>query len=317
MLLLSRTASSLYWLGRYIERADFVARLVEATVRLDVLSPRPAGEAAWLSALRVTETDDAFEKLGEPMTQQRVAQFMTLDSGNQGSIQRCLDMARNNARAVRTALTREAWTAVNRAWLIFDKQAPSSLGPEGAIATLNLVEMVQTEARGFEGAIHKMLRNQTTQFIRLGQAVERADNTARLLDVKYHLLLPEGERVGGVVDRDQWTTILQTVSAVTAYRWLYSEGLKPSNVIDLLIARNELPRSLAASVEETVEILSLLAKRTGLHGEADRMARMRHSRLSKTRTGEVIVNGLHQYLQAFLNENDLLHAAIGRQFKFS
>jgi uncharacterized alpha-E superfamily protein len=311
--MLSRTASSLYWLGRYIERADFIARLVEATVRLDVLSPRPAGEAAWQSALRVTETDDAFDAAGGNLTQQRVAQFLTLDSSHPGSIVRCLDMARNNARAVRTALTREAWTAINRAWLIFDRRASAG----GTVATLNLVEMVQTEARGFEGAIHKMLRNQTTQFIRLGQAVERADNTARLLDVKYHLLLPEGEQIGGVVDRDQWTTILQTVSAVTAYRWLYSEGLRPANVIDLLIARQELPRSLAASVEETVDILSLLAKRTGLHGEADRMARMRHSRLAKTRTGEVIVNGLHQYLQAFLTENDLLHAAIGRQFKFT
>ncbi len=312
MLMLSRTASSLYWLGRYIERADFVARLVEATVRLDVLSPRPAGEAAWVSALRVTETDTAFDQTPGEVSQKNVAHFLTIDSSHQGSIVRCLDMARNNARAVRTALTREAWTAVNRAWLVFDKRA--SVG--GAVATLNLVEAVQTEARGFEGAIHKMLRNETTQFIRLGQAVERADNTARLLDVKYHLLLPEGERVGGVVDRDQWTTILQTVSAVTAYRWLYSEGLKPANVIDLLIARHELPRSLAASVEETVDILARLAKRTGLHGEADRMARMRHMRMAKTRTGEVIVSGLHQYLQAFLSENDLLHEAIGRQFKF-
>ncbi|MFC3580635.1 alpha-E domain-containing protein [Sphingomonas hylomeconis] len=310
--MLSRTASSLYWLGRYIERADFVARLVEATVRLDVLSPRPAGEAAWVSALRVTETDTAFDQTPGEVSQKNVAHFLTIDSSHQGSIVRCLDMARNNARAVRTALTREAWTAVNRAWLVFDKRA--SVG--GAVATLNLVEAVQTEARGFEGAIHKMLRNETTQFIRLGQAVERADNTARLLDVKYHLLLPEGERVGGVVDRDQWTTILQTVSAVTAYRWLYSEGLKPANVIDLLIARHELPRSLAASVEETVDILARLAKRTGLHGEADRMARMRHMRMAKTRTGEVIVSGLHQYLQAFLSENDLLHEAIGRQFKF-
>jgi uncharacterized alpha-E superfamily protein len=184
------------------------------------------------------------------------------------------------------------------------------------MATLSLVEAVKTEARGFEGAIHRMLRNQTTWFIRLGQAVERADNTARLLDVKYHLLLPAGEQVGGVVDRDQWTTILQTVSAVTAYRWLYSEGLRPANVIDLLIARSELPRSLAASVEETVEILNLLAKRTGLHGEADRMARMRQARMAKTRSGEVIASGLHQYLKAFNAENDLLHLAIGRQFKF-
>jgi uncharacterized alpha-E superfamily protein len=311
--MLSRTASSLYWLGRYIERADFIARLVEATVRLDVLSPRPAGEAAWASALAVTETDTAFAATGETMTQQHVARFLTLDSTHPGSIVRCLDMARNNARAVRTALTREAWTAINRAWLIFQSRS----SPGGATATLGLVDAVKTEARGFEGAIHRMLRNQTTWFIRLGQAVERADNTARLLDVKYHLLLPEGEQVGGVVDRDQWTTILQTVSAVTAYRWLYSEGLRPANVIDLLISRAELPRSLAASAEETLEILNLLAKRTGLHGEADRMARMRQQRLAKTRSGEVIASGLHQYLQAFNAENDLLHEAIGRQFKFS
>jgi len=310
--MLSRTASSLYWLGRYIERADFIARLVEATVRLDVLSPRPAGEAAWASALAVTETDEAFAASKETLTQGHVARFLTLDGSHPGSIVRCLDMARNNARAVRTALTREAWTAINRAWLIFHSRS----SPGGATATLGLVDAVKTEARGFEGAIHRMLRNQTTWFIRLGQAVERADNTARLLDVKYHLLLPEGEQVGGVVDRDQWTTILQTVSAVTAYRWLYSEGLRPANVIDLLIARAEMPRSLAASVEEAVDILNLLAKRTGLHGEADRMARLRQTRLAKTRSGEVIASGLHQYLQAFIAENDLLHMAIGRQFKF-
>lgn len=312
-MMLSRAAASLYWLGRYVERADFIARLVEATVRLDVLSPRPAGEAAWASALAVTETDGAFAKYGQTMTQQHVARFLTLDTRHRGSIVRCLDMARNNARAVRTALSREAWTAINRAWLVFDNRS----SPGGAAATLNLVEAVTTEARGFEGAVHRMLRNQTTLFIRLGQTVERADNTARLLDVKYHLLLPEGEVIGGVVDRDQWTTILQTVSAVTAYRWLYSEGLKPANVIDLLIGRPELPRSLAGSVEEVVDILALLAKRTGLHGEADRMARMRQARMVKTRSSEVITNGLHQYLKAFLAENDLLHAAIGRQFRFA
>ena len=316
--MLSRTASSLYWLGRYVERTDFIARLVEATVRLDVLSPRPAGDAAWASALAVTETDTAFAETGKSVTQAHVARFLTLDSSHPGSIVRSLDMARNNARAVRTALTKEAWTGINRAWLIFDNRANAGKGGQGgAMATLNLVEAVKAETRGFEGAIHRMLRNQTTWFIRLGQAIERADNTARLLDVKYHILLPEGEPVGGVVDRDQWTTILQTVSAVTAYRWLYSEGLKPANVIDLLIARPELPRSLAASVEEAVDILNLLAKRTGLHGEADRMARTRHMRLAKTHSGAVIAQGLHQYLQGFIAENDQLHAAVGRQFKFT
>ena len=310
--MLSRTAWSLYWLGRYVERADFVARLVEATVRLDALSARPAGEVAWASALAVTDSEEAFAATGDRASQQYVARFLTLDAGNPGSIVASLNRARDNGRAVRTALTREAWTSLNRAWLLFSNRA----SPGGATATLNLVEAVKAETRGFEGAIHRMMRNQASWFIRLGQAVERADNTARLIDVKYHILLPEGETVGGTIDRDQWTTILQTVSAVTAYRWLYSEGLRPIDVIDLLLCRIELPRSLAASAEETVELLSALGKRTGLQGEADRMARMRHARMQKTRASEIIRSGLHEYLSAFVVENSLLDAAIARQFRF-
>jgi len=310
--MLSRTASCLYWLGRYVERADFVARLVEATVRLDALSARPAGEAAWASALAVTGSEAAFAAGGAAVTQSHVARFLTLDTSHPGSILRCLDMARTNARAVRTALTRDAWTSINRAWLIFDNRA----SPGGTAATLNLLEAVQAETRGFEGAVHRMLRNHASGFIRLGQSIERADNTARLVDVKYHLLLPEGECVGGVVDRDQWTTILQTVAAVTAYRWLYSDGLTPANVIDLLLCRPELPRSLAGAGEETVDILSHLSRRTGLQGEADRLARHRQQRLARTKSRDIIAAGLHQFLQAFNAENDALSAAIARQYRF-
>jgi len=312
MMMLSRTAAALYWLGRYVERADFIARLVEATIRLDALSARPAGEAAWQSALAVSYTDEAFAATGHPAVQAHVARFLTLDASHPGSIIRCLEMARNNARAVRTALTREAWTAINRAWWLFANRASTG----GFTETLNLVEQIKGETRGFEGAIHRMMRNEATLLIQLGAAIERADNTARLVDVKYHLLLPAGESVGGAVDRDQWTTILQTVSAVTAYRWLYSDGLTVGNVIDLLVTRAELPRSLAASAETTVDVLGLLAERTGSHGEADRMARMRAARLGRTRSGEVIAGGLHQYLQAFIRENSQLHEAIGRQFRF-
>lgn len=312
MLMLSRAAASLYWLGRYIERADFIARLLEATIRLDALSTTPAGEQAWESALLVTYNSAAFAETGEPVTAENVARFLTLDSGHPGSIVRCLDAARGNARAVRTSLTREAWAAINRAWLIFNGRA----APGGSMATLSLVEAIKAETRGFEGAIHRMMKNEATWFIRLGAAIERADNTARLIDVKYHLLLPAGEPVGGVIDRDQWTTILQTVSAVTAFRWFYREGLKPELVIDLLIRRGELPRSLAACAEETVEVLTQLGRHTGLQGEADRMARARLARMQRTNTREVILSGLHEYLDAFIRENADLDAAIARQFRF-
>lgn len=312
MMMLSRTASSLYWLGRYIERADFTARLVEATVRLDALSAQPAGEAAWLSALRVTYSEDAFAASNAGISADPVARFLMIDQANPGSIAACLDVARNNARAVRTALTRDSWTAINRAWLLFNGRGR----PASRMEPLQLVEAVKAETHGFEGAIHRMMRNPANWFIRLGAAIERADNTARLLDVKYHLLLPHGEKVGGAVDRDQWTTILQTVSAVTAYRWIFNEGLKPSLVIDLLTTRFELPRSLAGCAEEVVEVLTLLGKRTGLQGEADRMARTRLAAMQRTRSHDVIVAGLHQHLAAFIRENAMLHAAIAKQFKF-
>lgn len=310
--MLSRTASCLYWLGRYVERAEFTARLVEATLRLDALSTRPAGDAAWLSAMKVLDADQAFAATGEALTPQNVTRFLTVSTSHPGSVLFCLNAARDNAKAIRTALSREAWSAINKAWLLFHGKK----NPGGSEAVLSLVAQAEAETRGFEGAINRMLRNPSSRFIRLGAAIERADNTARLLDVKYHILLPEGEVVGGTVDRDQWTTILQTVSAVNAYRWLYREGLKAGLVIELLILRRELPRSLAACAEEVVQHLAGIGTDTGSQGEADRLARARHAALGKARAEQVIASGLHEYLEEFLEANAALDGAIAKQFRF-
>jgi uncharacterized alpha-E superfamily protein len=310
--MLARTASSLYWLGRYIERAEFTARLVEATMRLDALSTRPAGQAAWISAMTVIEANDAFAQTGRALTPQNVTQFLTVSTRHPGSVVQCLNMARDNAKAVRTALSREAWSAINRAWLLFHGKDHAGNSQQ----VLDLVAQAEAETRGFEGATNRMLRNPASLFIRLGSAVERADNTARLLDVKYHILLPEGESVGGTVDRDQWTTILQTVSAVNAYRWLYREGLKPWLVTELLILRRELPRSLAACAEEIVRHLDALGKLTGQYGEPDGIARTLDAHFNTVSRKQIIDEGLHEYLEAFLEKNVDLDRAIARQFKF-
>ncbi len=311
--MLSRTASCLYWLGRYIERAEFTARLVEATVRLDALSTRPAGDAAWLSSMTVLDADKAFEATGEPLTPQNVTRFLTVSTAHPGSVVRCLNAARDNAKAVRTSLSREAWSAINRAWLLFHGKR----SPGDSEAVLDLVAQAEAETRGFEGATSRMLRNPSSLFIRLGAAIERADNTARLLDVKYHILLPEGESVGGAVDRDQWTTILQTVSAVNAYRWLYREGLKPWLVAEMLVLRRELPRSLAACTEEMVQHLNALGKITGHQGVADRLARQRLLDFNDAKIGTIIEGGLHEYLETFIENSFALHEAIATQFKFA
>ena len=310
--MLSRTASCLYWLGRYVERAEFTARLVEATVRLDALSTRPAGDAAWVSAMTVIDADKAFEETEATLTPQNVTRFLTVSTAHRGSVVSCLNAARDNAKAVRTSLSREAWSAINRAWLLFHGKH----SPGDSQAVLDLVAQAEAETRGFEGATHRMLRNPASLFMRLGAAVERADNTARLLDVKYLILLPEGESVGGTVDRDQWTTILQTVSAVNAYRWLYREGLKPWLVAEMLILRRELPRSLAACMEEVVHHLDELAKLTGQYGEPDGIARTLNAHFSSVKRTQIIDLGLHEYLESFLDRNAELDQAIKRQFKF-
>jgi len=311
--MLSRTAARLYWIGRYVERAEFTARLLEATLRLDALSARPAGKVAWESALLVTACDEGFAATGQKMTPQAVASYLTLFQGNPNSICSCLDTARSNAKAVRTALTGDAWEAINRAWLGLRGRATTG----GNETTLALTAMIRAETRGFEGALNRMLRNESYHFIGLGAAVERADNTARLLDVKYHLLLPEGEEVGGVIDRDQWTTILHTVSANTAYRWLYHDALKPWLVADLLILRTEMPRSLAGATDEIAQHLAFIGRRIGRQGEADRMARRRQTTLARTSIESVFDEGLHEYLEAFVVENDQLDRVIAQQFRFS
>lgn len=310
--MLSRTAASLYWLGRYVERAEFTARLIEATIRLDRLSARPAGEGAWESALAVVSAEDGFWFTGEPVTPAAVARYLALSQDNPSSIRSCLDAARSSAKSVRTALTREAWEAINRAWL-----GLRNCRPDGdQTVAMSLVDLLKAEARGFEGALHRMLRNEASFFVRLGAAIERADNTARLIDVKYHLLLPEGEKVGGPIDRDQWTTILHTVSAVTAYRWLYREGLRPGHVVDLLVLRHEMPRSIAASTDEVVQMLNAIGRRLGRQGEADRMARVRQLMLSRSTVNGIIGSGLHEFLRGFIADNARLDHAISQQFRF-
>ncbi len=307
--MLSRTASSLYWIGRYMERAEFTTRLVEATLRLAALGGHAHVEQAWLSALSVVRApplDTGKEGFG-------ARRYLTLSEENGSSIRSCIRTARDNARTARTALTREVWEAINRSWLMIQ----SRTSPGGVQATLNLVEELKAETRGFEGALARMLRSEGYWFMRLGSMVERSDATARLLDVKYYLLLPEGQEVGGKLDRDQWITILDIVSAKTAYRHLYREGLKPWLVADMLIFRRELPRSLAWTAEQTVDLLGEFGGRSGRQGPADRLARQRLARLDELDVGTVFRGGLHEWLHAYIRENNALGEALASQFRFA
>ncbi len=311
--MLSRTASHLYWIGRYTERADFTTSLIEATIRLSSLSSGAASLNAWASALAVLNADQTFGRTNRSLGPDTVAHYLTFAPENISSIRSCLATARDNARAARNRITSEVWGSLNRAWLAVGEGEPADT--QGGL--LALLDRLRAEARGVEGALMRMLRSDSFWFIRLGQVIERGDNTARLLDVKYHILLPEGERVGGQLDRDQWTTILQTVSAKLAYRSIYSQGLKPWLIAELLVLHRELPRSIAASAGETVDLLAAIGADSGRQGEADRLARARLAMLDGARMDAVFQAGLHDYLRGYIRDNAAIHGAISHQFRFA
>ena len=313
--MLSRNASNLYWTGRHLERADFLARLLDATLRLAAL---PAADAnpddAWASALESAGVANAFSETGRKTTQRNVALYLAIDPGNPSSIRSCLEQARSNARSVRTALTTEAWEAINSAWLDVANADGMGAGRERLTAFL---DRVKSAVLAFDGALHRtMLRNESYWFLLLGAAIERGDNTARLLDVKYHLLLPETEVVGGSLDYFQWTTILRTVSAATAYRWVYRDSLKPWLIADLLVLNREMPRSLASCYGSIVRTLDLLAERTGRRGPAHRLANAMLTRLTTGDINTIFASGLHEFVQSFLADNNRLGSAVAEQYSF-
>ena len=309
--MLARMAANLYWIGRYMERAQFTTRLIEATIRLDSLSPHTESSSTWASALAVVGTAPVSES-GAAVTSTRARAFLSLDADNPNSVKCCVNRARDSARAARNQLTREVWEAINRTWATLG----SRTSPGGIQGTLNLVEEIKAETRGFEGALEHMLRTKANWFMRLGTMIERADNTARLLDVKYYLLLPQGQEVGGALDRDQWMTLLHVVSGQGAYRLIYKQALQSWLVADLLIYRRELPRSLASCAARTVALLGRIGAVSGRQGEADRLARRRFDRFEQENVDLLIRRGLHESLQKFVAENAELDAAIARQFKF-
>ncbi|QMW24482.1 alpha-E domain-containing protein [Sandaracinobacteroides saxicola] len=314
--MLSRNAANLYWLGRHIERADYLCRLTEATMRLSSLPSSMGGAGnAWESALRAAAMVYAFEETGRTVGEETVGHFLTLDPDNNASIRTCLERARGNARSVRTALTTETWEAINGAWLDVQR---FGVGFPSRNTLTRVLDAVKAALQSFEGAAYRtQLREKTYWFMQLGTMIERADNTARLLDVKYHLLLPRTEPIGGSLDYFQWTTLLRTVSALTAYRWVYRDAVKPWLVADLLILNRSMPRSLAACYEEAVRLLDALAAGNGgRRGPAHRAALAGLRRLSNTHIDAIFQGGLHEFLASFIDDNNAFGAAIAEQYLF-
>jgi len=314
--MLGRTASSLYWMSRYVERAENMARLLEVGYRISLMPGTLEGHREdWRSTLLGAACSDGYDEKFDDLTAENVIYYLLFDLDNPSSIKSCLMTARNNGRAVRTALSRDVWETINTTWNEFSRITPES------ISTTRLpefLEWIRQRSMAFRGALlGTMLRTDNYYFSQLGNFVERADSTARILDVKYYILLPRASDVGSDLDIQQWGTILRSVSAHRSYRWFYRDSrYRPLLVSEFLILREEMPRSLHFSYQWINMALNGLGEYYGKRYACHELAEQRLQQLRSAKMDEIFRAGLHEYLQDFINSNTQLSASIAQTYNF-
>ena len=314
--MLGRTAASLYWMSRYMERAENMARLLEVGYRISLMPGAVEGHRdEWRSTLQSCACDWGYSQKHDEIATARVIDFLIFDEDNPSSIRSCIKTARNNGRAVRTALTRDVWESINATWNELAQVKPSSMTADRLPVFL---EWVKQRVMSFRGALlGTMLRNDTYHFSQLGNFIERADNTARILDVKYFILLPKATDVGSDIDMQQWAQILRSVSGHRSYRWFYRDShYRPWLISEFLILREEMPRSLLFSYGWINRSLQGLADHYGATYDCHRQAADTHQRLRTARMEEIFQSGLHEFLQDFMAGNARLSHAIGKTYNF-
>lgn len=312
--MLSRDADSLYWLSRYVERAENTARILDVAYRLSTMpvSYGPTETNEWESALLTASAYEPFKAAYGEVTPENVIEFLVHSDANPVSIRKCFENARQNARAVRGSLTSEMWESINGAWLDMRRFKAKDFQRD---QLPNFLNWVKEASLRFDGsAMRTMLRSDAYWFTRLGVYIERADNTARVLDVKYHVLLPREAEIGGGIDYYQWAAILRSVSALVSYQWVYRQNLKPWLVADFLMLKEEMPRSLAACYGELTRRLDEISHLYGRAGPAQRQARQIHAKLANGRIEDIFQSGLHEFLRDFITDNNKLGAAIADQY---
>jgi uncharacterized alpha-E superfamily protein len=310
--MLSRTADNLFWMARYTERAENTARMLDVHVQTSML-PQSAEDAenGWRAMLGMSELQNAFDFKYGLLSATDVLNFMVRDPENPSSIAACLTEARENARAVRGTLTTEVWETQNATWLDMQKHLENGLLEEDPSQFFEWVKYRSHLSRGV--TVGTMLKDEAVHFIRLGTFLERADNTARILDVKFHGA--RGKRQNDeLAQRDfyYWAAILRSVSGFEIYRKVYRDVITPERVAELLMLHGDMPRSLLACLDEVVSNLQQV--RNDASADTERFAGKLHAELKFGRIEEILETGLHNTLTAFLERINVLGNRISRDF---
>ncbi|MDW3217537.1 MAG: alpha-E domain-containing protein [Acidimicrobiales bacterium] len=312
--MLGRTAGGLYWMFRQLERSENTARLIEAGMRI-ALTRSSDVEREWESVVATAGQRAAYLERHERYDPTTVIDFLLRDRNNPSSVRSVVDQARANAREVRTALTREVWEATNNTWLtvsealarpVLQRELPTVLG------------LIRQESAIVRGSLHgTMLRNEPYSFARIGTFVERADNTARILDVKYYVLLPSASHVGSSLDNVQWETILRSVSAQRSYRSRSAGDASARGIADFLILDGQMPRSLIFCAKKIDNNLGHLADAHGARHDAHERSEALHAGLDAADIDAIFDAGLHQFLQGFIASTYELGQTIETDFRFT
>lgn len=310
--MLSRTADHLFWMARYTERAENTARMLDVNVQTSML-PQSDEENAhgWRAMLGISELQSAFDRKYDALEARAVIDFMVRDPDNPSSIVACLTEARENARAVRGTLTTEVWEIQNQTWLDMQKRLNSDLLENDPSKFFEWVKFRSHLSRGV--TVGTMLRDEAVHFIRLGTFLERADNTARILDVKFH---GGGAESAGeaMTQRDfyYWGALLRSVSGFEIYRKVYRDVITPARIAELLMLRGDMPRSLLACMDEVVQ--NLCEVRNDVSADTERLAGRLRAELQFGKIDDILAAGLHDTLTGFLADINQLGNRVSRDF---
>jgi uncharacterized alpha-E superfamily protein len=309
--MLSSTADKLFWLARYAERADNLARMLDVTYRMSLFPQSPKTvNSGWNALLAISDLVGEYKKLHQEVTAANALAFFLFDKSHPSSIISCWRAVRENARAVRGALTAEAWETINSTWLEL-RTMEANLAAGGDVG--GFFEWVKYRSHLVRGVLRAtMLRDEAFHFWQLGTYLERADSTARILDVKYNVLLPKGEGVGSAVDYYQWSAVLRSLAALEVYRKVYRDAITPRRVAELLILRGDMPRSLSNCVQECFNNLQQVRNINSI--KTERLIGILEAELRYGRIDDIFDTGLHEYLMNFIDRIAAIGEGVTKDF---
>lgn len=312
--MLGRTANAVFWMFRYLERVDNTARMIDAGLRMALTRDLVSSQEEWRSVIAAARQRHDYERSHSSYTGVQAWNFMLREKDNSGSVLAMFGNVRDNARQARNVVTSEIWQAVNDSWMQIREMLAKPVGEQRVGDILDAIRQAGMLVHG--AIIGTMPRDEAFHFARAGTFIERADNVARLLDIKYYLLLPSLSYVGSSLDTGQWDSILRAVSGDRAYRWLNTAQIDARGIVQFLVFDPRFPRSLTYCHTALREHLDAIARIHGHEGDSHALMREEAQSLEEIGLDGVFERGLHRFLLDFLANNTRAGLAIANDYRF-